>query len=127
MTMCHAVLFISLNSTLVFLLEAYLRRVVTTVALSKSSRVAYGRSSKRGQCFFVTFCYISPLLHYFTPIVWQLSLTRKGPLISFTVPQCHKDSFVRHCLANSLLIVGNFSLQIPGTPYVRIWASSLQP
>ena len=46
MTMCHAVLFISLISTLVFLLEACFHCVVTTVALSKSSCVAYGRSSK---------------------------------------------------------------------------------
>ena len=69
--------FILFISTLVFSLNACFSRVITIVALSKLSHVAYGRSSKCGLSFFVTFRYISPLIHLFTPIVWHTSFTKK--------------------------------------------------
>ena len=45
----------------------------------------------------------------FTPIVWQLSLTRKNPPVSYMIPQYNEDFFTRKSLAISLLVVGNFS------------------
>ena len=100
--------FILFISTLVTWLNTCFSCIVTIVALSKSSHVAYGRSSKWGQSFFVTFCYISPLIHFFTPIVWHLSLTRRKPPVSYMIPQYNEDSFIRKCLANSLHIASDF-------------------